>query len=70
MAQRIMGQGRYHGIVQKVAEVQAKLSQESCNNSSKKLAKGDFTLDDFRKHFEMNGANGRHARPDRTDTGE
>jgi len=53
MAQRIMGQGDIMGIVQKVAEVQAKLSQEELQQQQQKLAKGDFTLDDFRKHFEM-----------------
>jgi signal recognition particle subunit SRP54 len=53
MAQRIMGQGDIMGIIQKVAEVQAKLSQEEIEKTQEKLKKGDFTLDDFRKQFEM-----------------
>ncbi len=53
MAQRIMGQGDIMGIVQKVAEVQAKIGQEELQKQQQKLEKGNFTLDDFRKQFEM-----------------
>lgn len=53
MAQRIMGQGDIMGIVEKVARVQQELSAEEIQKQQQKLAKGDFTLDDFRKQFEM-----------------
>jgi signal recognition particle subunit SRP54 len=53
MAQRIMGQGDIMGIVEKVAQVQAKLGQEELQRQQEKLGKGNFTLDDFRKQFEM-----------------
>jgi signal recognition particle subunit SRP54 len=53
MAQRIIGQGDIMGIVEKVAQVQAKLSQEEIQKQQEKLQKGNFTLDDFRKQFEM-----------------
>jgi len=52
MAQRIMGQGDIVGIIEKVQRVQAELSQEEIQRQQEKLAKGDFTLDDFRKQFE------------------
>ena len=52
MAQRIMGQGDIVGIIEKVQRVQAELSQEEIQKQQEKLAKGDFTLDDFRKQFE------------------
>ncbi len=51
MAQRILGQGDIMGLVQKVAEVQQQLSQEEIEKQQKKLAKGNFTLDDFRQQF-------------------
>jgi signal recognition particle subunit SRP54 len=51
MAQRIMGQGDMMGLVNKVMEVQSKLSQEEIEKQQEKLKKGDFTLDDFRKQF-------------------
>jgi signal recognition particle subunit SRP54 len=53
MAQRILGHGDVMGIIQKVARVQQQLSQEEIEKQQAKLAKGDFTLDDFRKQFEM-----------------
>lgn len=53
MAQRILGQGDVMGIVEKVARVQQDLSQEELERQQKKLAKGNLTLDDFRKQFEM-----------------
>jgi signal recognition particle subunit SRP54 len=52
MAQRIMGQGDIVGILEKVQRVQSELSQEEIQKQQAKLAKGDFTLDDFRKQFE------------------
>ncbi len=53
MAQRIMGQGDIMGVIEKVQRVQAELSQEEIEKQQAKLAKGNFTLDDFRKQFEM-----------------
>jgi signal recognition particle subunit SRP54 len=53
MAQRIIGQGDIMGIVEKVAQVQAKLGQEELQKQQEKLQKGNFTLDDFRKQFEV-----------------
>src|SRR5947209_6210782 len=53
MAQRIMGQGDIMGLIQKVASVQQQLSQEELEQQQRKLQKGNFTLDDFRKQFEQ-----------------
>src|SRR5947209_8448052 len=53
MAQRIIGQGDVMGLVQKVARVQQDLSEEEIKQQQEKLAKGDFTLQDFRKQFEQ-----------------
>jgi signal recognition particle subunit SRP54 len=51
MAQRILGQGDVMGIIEKVQQVQSELSQEEIAEQQKKLEKGNFTLDDFRKQF-------------------
>ncbi|MBI2805621.1 MAG: signal recognition particle protein [Planctomycetes bacterium] len=51
MAQRIMGQGDVWSIIEKVQRVQADLSAEEIEAQRKKLEKGDFNLDDFRKQF-------------------
>ena len=51
MAQRILGQGDMMGIVEKVAQLQQQISQEELEQQQKKLAEGEFTLDDFRKQF-------------------
>lgn len=51
MAQRIMGQGDVWSIIEKVQRVQADLSQEEIEAQRKKLEKGDFNLNDFRKQF-------------------
>lgn len=53
MAQRIMGQGDIMGVIEKVQRVQSELSQEEIAKQQKKLEQGNFTLDDFRKQFEM-----------------
>jgi signal recognition particle subunit SRP54 len=53
MAQRILGQGDIMGLVEKVARAQQQISQEELQKQQEKLAKGDFTLADFRKQFEM-----------------
>jgi signal recognition particle subunit SRP54 len=53
MAQRILGQGDILSLVSKVAEVQAKLTEEERLEQQRKLEGGDFTLDDFRKQFQQ-----------------
>jgi len=53
MAQRIIGQGDMMGLIEKVASVQQQVSQEELQRQQEKLAKGNFTLDDFRKQFEQ-----------------
>ena len=53
MAQRIMGQGDVWSIIEKVQRVQSELSQEEIEAQRKKLEKGDFNLDDFRKQFQQ-----------------
>jgi signal recognition particle subunit SRP54 len=53
MAQRIMGQGDLMGLIEKVSRVQQEISQEELVKQQKKLAEGDFTLDDFRKQLEQ-----------------
>lgn len=52
MAQRILGQGDLMGLVEKVAQVQSEISQEQLEKQQKALEKGNFTLDDFRMHFQ------------------
>src|SRR5262249_42878949 len=51
MAQRILGGGDMMGVIEKVARIQQQISQEELKKQQEKLAKGDFTLDDFRKQF-------------------
>jgi len=51
MASRIMGQGDLMGLVEKVQQIQADVSEEEMQAQQEALAKGKFTLDDFRKHF-------------------
>ncbi len=58
MAQRIMGQGDLMGLVEHVTRVQQDLDQEQLRKQQEKLAKGDFTLDDFRGQFEQMQAMG------------
>ncbi len=53
MAGRIMGQGDMMGVVEKIASIQKEMSQEELVAQQEKIKKGDFTLDDFRKQFEM-----------------
>ena len=73
MAQRILGQGDLMGLVEKVAQVQSEVSQEELEKQQEKLAKGDFTLDDFRKQFAQiqkmgdEGPDRPHARHGRDD---
>ncbi len=51
MAQRILGQGDLMGLVEKVARVQAEVSEEELQKQQEKLQKGDLTLQDFRNQF-------------------
>jgi signal recognition particle subunit SRP54 len=53
MAQRIIGQGDMMGLIEKVSQVQSQLGQEELERQQKKLAEGNYTLDDFRKQFEQ-----------------
>lgn len=53
MAQRILGQGDLGSLIQKVAAVQAEVSEEELLKQQEKLKKGDFNLNDFRKQFEQ-----------------
>lgn len=53
MAGRILGQGDLMGVVEKVMGAQVKISEEERLRQQKKLEKGDLSLDDFRKQFEM-----------------
>ncbi len=53
MAGRILGQGDLMGVVQKIADIQKQLSEEDLKKQQDAIAKGNFTLDDFRKQFEM-----------------
>jgi signal recognition particle subunit SRP54 len=53
MAQRILGQGDIMDLVRRVADVQSQLTEEERLEQQRKLEKGDFTLDDFRKQFEQ-----------------
>lgn len=52
MAQRIIGQGDLMGLIEKVGQMQQQISEEERIKQQEKMAKGDFTLDDFRKQFE------------------
>ncbi|HYT87376.1 MAG TPA: signal recognition particle protein [Gemmataceae bacterium] len=51
MAQRIIGQGDVAGLLIKVQDAQAQISQEELAKQQAKLEKGNFTLDDFRSQF-------------------
>jgi signal recognition particle subunit SRP54 len=53
MAQRILGQGDLMGLVEKVARVQAEVSEEELQKQQAKLQKGDLSLQDFRNQFEQ-----------------
>ncbi len=53
MAGRIMGQGDLMGVVEKIQNIQSQISKEELEQQQAKLQKGNFTLDDFRKQFEM-----------------
>ena len=52
MASRIMGQGDLMGLVEKVQQIQSQVSEEELAKQQAALAKGQFTLDDFRVHFQ------------------
>lgn len=52
MASRIMGQGDLMGLVEKVQQIQSQVSEEELKKQQEALEKGQFTLDDFRLHFQ------------------
>jgi signal recognition particle subunit SRP54 len=52
MAGRIMGQGDLMGLVEKVQQIQSEVSEEQLKKQQEALEKGQFTLDDFRMHFQ------------------
>jgi signal recognition particle subunit SRP54 len=51
MAQRILGQGDLMSLVEHVARVQSNIDQATLQKQQEKLARGDFTLNDFRAQF-------------------
>ncbi|HMP02632.1 MAG TPA: signal recognition particle protein [Gemmatales bacterium] len=53
MAQRILGQGDLMTLVEQVSRIQSEQDQEILKAQQEKLAKGDFTLNDFRGMFEQ-----------------
>jgi signal recognition particle subunit SRP54 len=53
MASRIIGQGDLMDIINRVARVQQEISQEELQKQQEKIAKGDFTLEDFRKQLDQ-----------------
>jgi signal recognition particle subunit SRP54 len=53
MAGRILGQGDMMGVVEKIRRAQEAMSQEEMQKQQAALEKGNFTIDDFRKQFEM-----------------
>jgi signal recognition particle subunit SRP54 len=53
MAGRILGQGDMMSVVEKIARVQQEMGEEQMKAQQAKLEKGNFTLDDFRKQFQM-----------------
>jgi signal recognition particle subunit SRP54 len=53
MAGRILGQGDMMGVVEKIANIQKEMSEEDLKKQQEKLSKGTFSLNDFRKQFEM-----------------
>ena len=53
MAQRILGQGDMMGVVEKIQSIQQEMSEEERAKQQAAIEKGNFTLDDFRKQFQM-----------------
>src|SRR5581483_1397114 len=53
MAGRILGQGDLMGVVEKSATIQQQMSQEEMQRQQAAIEKWNFTLDDFRKQFQM-----------------
>jgi len=53
MASRILGQGDLMGVVEKIQAIQQQMSEEERAKQQAALQKGNFTLDDFRKQFQM-----------------
>ncbi len=53
MAQRILGQGDLMGVVEKIQSLHKDMDQAELAEQQRKMEKGNFTLNDFRKQFEM-----------------
>lgn len=53
MAGRILGQGDLMGVVEKIQSIQKDISAEEMERQQKAIQDGKFTLDDFRKQFQM-----------------
>ena len=53
MAQRILGQGDMMGVVEKIQSIQQEMSEEERAKQQAAIEKGNFSLDDFRKQFQM-----------------
>ena len=51
MAQRILGQGDLMSLVEHVVRVQSQVDQEKLAEQQRRLAKGDFSLEQFRDSF-------------------
>lgn len=51
MAQRILGQGDLMSLVEKVQQVQGEMDETARRAEEAKIAKGDFTLADYRKQL-------------------
>jgi signal recognition particle subunit SRP54 len=52
MAERIVGGSDFKGVLDKIADIQSKISEEELKKQQEKLSKGTFSLDDFRKQFQ------------------
>ena len=53
MAGRIMGQGDMMSVVEKINQIQSTISEEEKKRQQEAMTKGTFSLQDFRKQFEM-----------------
>lgn len=53
MAQRILGQGDLLSLVDKVARVQAEITEEERIKQQKKLEAGNYTIEDFRQQLPL-----------------
>ncbi len=58
MAGRILGQGDMMGIVEKINAMQAQVGEAELKKQQEAMAKGNFTLEQFRTQFAMIASNG------------